>query len=879
MKPLAFLNRERLSVGVVLGSLVAALLVLASASNLFAATRLRLSDVYFIPQPASDQIVLVALDDASLEAYGRSLTSWRRSLYADLVARVSRAGARVVAFDILFADASGDDDLFAEAMRQAREAEGRTRFVLAAAGLQTASQGEASIRYENLLLPTEELASAADYIGYINVFPDADGVIRRQPSQLWTGDQPSLAFSLATYLAYLRIPAAAASQVITRDGDRLYVTPERALPVDALGIWVQHYFTSSSASGSSSLASVSLVDLLEGRADDALFADKIVLVGSTATGSTDRYFTPFNPLVQMSGVEIQANAVETLLQNRALVEQSRLNEVLLVIGLALASSVVYAQLRWYLIVPVAAGLALVALLFAFWNFSARLEIVHLFYPLLAVLLPAASMLALNISIEARRRQRSEFLLQSVLQVSGQQLALTNILPYLAADVRQILAAQRGVICIPDAADQLQAVHRWGDGDMTELEQMSRRVKAGIWVEGGCVSAPVLWQGRLLATLAAELPPGRTPSVGALALLRDLTQQIAPALDNAALYAEVSQQKSLLEAVLLGSPEAVFVLDTDLKVLMQNPGLATALQTPLPDDATLPALLDAVGFDPAERDELSERFAARQPFRQQVQIGRKTFNLDAALLPAHDRWVVILSDITTLVELNDLKTRMIRMASHDLKNPLSRVMGYAEMVLEVDHDTPSLQEVQRRFIKSIIAGAEAMRQIITDILSLEQLRSGSIRREQVNMSQLIHAAAAPLEEEAAAYGHQFEVELTDEPLIILGDSAQLTQMIVNLVGNAIKYTPNGGQIRVLLRREGDNAHFEVKDNGVGISAEAQKKLFTEFYRVRTRQTAHIEGTGLGLSLVRAVVEVHEGRIWLDSEEGVGSTFYVELPISQ
>jgi signal transduction histidine kinase len=112
---------------------------------------------------------------------------------------------------------------------------------------------------------------------------------------------------------------------------------------------------------------------------------------------------------------------------------------------------------------------------------------------------------------------------------------------------------------------------------------------------------------------------------------------------------------------------------------------------------------------------------------------------------------------------------------------------------------------------------------------------------------------------------------------MGDYRQLFQGITNLIGNAVKYTPENGKIEVRLSKQGNMVRFEVQDNGYGISEDGQKHLFQEFYRVRSAATAHIQGTGLGLSLVKAVIEAHGGKIWVVSKEGVGSTFFVEIPI--
>jgi signal transduction histidine kinase len=220
--------------------------------------------------------------------------------------------------------------------------------------------------------------------------------------------------------------------------------------------------------------------------------------------------------------------------------------------------------------------------------------------------------------------------------------------------------------------------------------------------------------------------------------------------------------------------------------------------------------------------------------------------------------------------------MIRMASHDLRNPLGRILGYASLILDTPDDPVPPQP--RRFISTIMESAERMNDIITGILDLELSRTGTVNHEPIDLPQIVRRV---IEQHRAGMNarHQiFTADIQDLSGKVSGNNRQMTQAIANLLSNAVKYTPNEGHIALrLYQTEGATVRLEIEDTGYGISEEAQKKLFTEFYRVRTPATANIPGTGLGLSLVKSVIMSHKGRVWVKSREGVGSTFFVELPL--
>ncbi|MBC7811345.1 MAG: CHASE2 domain-containing protein [Burkholderiales bacterium] len=888
---------QQVRIGALLGAACAVIVLLLWSTNLFAQVRLRLNSVYFVPSAVSGSVVIVAIDDTTFAANGRSLTEWPRSLYADFINEMTAAQARVIAFDLLFADPSADDETFAEALVAARTSETRTRMVMSALGLQRAENADMGaddqmLQFDSALSPTSDLASAVDYLGYVNVYPDVDGVIRRQPSLLEIAGEVNLSFSLATYLAYLRIPASAASQVLVTGDGSLQVASERVIPVDDAGFWVQNYFGPPFQPATATFPVVSFQDVISGEVDSGVFADKIVLVGvMNAGGSLDQYAVPSGDRGQrMSGVEIHANSIETLLQNRFLHEQSPLSQALMIVGLAVLSSIIYAQVRWYWMLPVALALVVGWLALVFTLYSARLELINLLHSVLALTLPVLANVGWKINAEIQRRQKSDYLLESVVAVSNQQLALPKILAYIAADVQRLLPASNGGIWLAQAeADDetrtLKLAHRWPPQTPTAhtLGVLSERVQRDkqLVADGaaGQVGIPIVWKQAMIGVIATQSAPAQKPRAAAFNLLREMAERIAPSLENAILHSHIQRQKTLLEAILAGSPTGIMVLDHQWLVVSGNAALKDIL--PL-NSAANPSLLTVMHNAKASEEDiyrLQQSFKRGEPFRQEMQLETTTYSIDGAPLIEFEQWVLIFNDVTVLAELNKLKTRMMRLASHDLKNPLARVIGYADLLIDNNNEEAPLSERNRQHVQRIINAGDEMKNLINDILNTDQISSTTFERVQVDMRMVVEGVIVNYQPTMQSRRQKFTYEIADQLPPVLGNQRYLTQVVSNLISNATKYTPEGGRITLRLYKIEDLIRLEVEDNGYGMSSEDQKGLFREFYRVRNSATANITGTGLGLSLVKWIIEAHSGRIWVKSENGTGSTFYVELPAIQ
>lgn len=791
--------RQRLLYGARAGCFVALVVLTVWISDLFAETRLRMANVLYVPRATSGEVVIIAVDNASLSEYGRALVMWPRSLHADLIDRVSRAGARVIAFDVLFAETAEGDETFAAAIERARiDSPAHTRVVMPVVGVQH-SPADPIGHYAHILGPNDTLQAAPIVLGHANVVPDQDGTVRRQPVEISsTNGGDYLSFAITTYLTYLRISPGVFDSVVSRDGHTLRLTPLRAVPVDDQGSMMINYF---GASESDAFPVFSYRAVLAGEVDPASLDGKIVLVGlMNNTGLGEMYAVPisFNQTM-MSGVEIHANLIETLIQNKPLRQQPRWLQALVIVLLAVGAGMLFqiaaGHWMWYAAAVLASlGSGLIG---AFLIFNLTRIIPDLFDILLVFAFAAVAVLIQHNMLEVRQRRRTEMLWQSMIVASQQKLNLTHILPVVAQDLQRILPSSRIEIWL------------WN----SRVRQLERT-----YVDPAIPDSPI----------RSERPTSNVPAE-ANAVAKD-----PPVLDTATLDPMVAQ--ALGSGLICQEAERIAV-----PLIWQGQPRGVFLCTP------------------------RQRVRARTHELLTLFAWQTAATLANATLYAEAQ------------NLSELKTRMLRMASHDLKNPLSVIFMHVR-TLKKSVDNPNFNStVQRDFLNRIDNASRIMLDIINEILDLEQARRGQLVTDSCHLPVLLREA---LEHHEADFQEHHHTVLTDIPSdfpATQGDPVQLREALSNLLGNAAKYTPDGGQIRVSLALCDSTIRIAVQDNGYGIAPEAQTRLFQEFYRVQTDQTAHIPGTGLGLSLVKAIVEAHEGRVGVESVEGKGSTFTIELPL--
>jgi len=225
----------------------------------------------------------------------------------------------------------------------------------------------------------------------------------------------------------------------------------------------------------------------------------------------------------------------------------------------------------------------------------------------------------------------------------------------------------------------------------------------------------------------------------------------------------------------------------------------------------------------------------------------------------------------LNELDQLKTDFIAIASHELRTPLSVILGYVSFLR--DEAGP---EMTAQF-DNVLQAAVHLRALIQDMLNLRYVDAGTaaLTRQKVDLVSLVQEMNLERDETAVAKNQTVHVTLPDQELLVLVDQDMMEVIIGNLLNNAVKFSPKDGRIEVKVQRQGREAWFRIKDNGVGIPEDQLERIFKRFYQVESPLRRQHEGMGLGLSIAKELVELHGGRIWAESSNREGSEFIIAL----
>jgi PAS domain S-box-containing protein len=364
------------------------------------------------------------------------------------------------------------------------------------------------------------------------------------------------------------------------------------------------------------------------------------------------------------------------------------------------------------------------------------------------------------------------------------------------------------------------------------------------------------------------------SEGDVRFISTLAGQAALAAANTHLFLNVEVGRRQLEAILNSTPDPVLVTDPNDHLILANTAAGQALGYKL---------------EPGEEKPI-ERVISQKPLlellhatgeKQSVEIllpdGRTYLATASSVLADGHSFgrVCIMRDITHFKELDTLKSEFVATVSHDLRSPLTLMRGYATMMDMVGE----LNEQQKNYVGKIITGVENMARLVNDLLDLGRIELGvDLQVEPVSVLDVLEKVTSTLQMQATQKDVELNLELPkDLPNQIDADPALFHQAIYNLVENAIKYTSEGGQVFVRVRTLEKYLVFEIRDTGIGIAAEDMARLFEKFYRGKAREARTRVGTGLGLAIVRSIAERHGGRVWVESEEKKGSTFYLQIPI--
>jgi signal transduction histidine kinase len=235
-------------------------------------------------------------------------------------------------------------------------------------------------------------------------------------------------------------------------------------------------------------------------------------------------------------------------------------------------------------------------------------------------------------------------------------------------------------------------------------------------------------------------------------------------------------------------------------------------------------------------------------------------------------VDVIRDVSKEPEIDEVKSALISTVSHELRTPLTLVHGFAELL--VLRDMPV--ERRRAAAEEILEASRRLARLIDDLLSVSRMESGRLVLDPrpLDLGGLVERTLSPFR--AMAARHNIRAEIPGGLPVIWGDPDKLEQILTNLVGNAIKYSPSGGDVVVSVSVDDDEVRVSVRDQGIGMSPRDMGQLFEKFYRVDRDEVRRAGGTGLGLYITRRLVEMHGGRIWAESWTGAGSVFSFTLP---
>ncbi len=339
--------------------------------------------------------------------------------------------------------------------------------------------------------------------------------------------------------------------------------------------------------------------------------------------------------------------------------------------------------------------------------------------------------------------------------------------------------------------------------------------------------------------------------------------------------EVSRQKKQIETILLHMSDGILAFNINGEVIHKNRA-AEELFGLTGNETTFNEIFSKIDDEiNLEKIIYLENWTSTQA---KVIVGEKTLSLffapftDEAERPGGA--IVVIQDITEHVKLDSMRTEFVADVSHELKTPITSILGYADTLLEDDCD----EETSKKFLKRISTQANRMAELVTDLLTLSRYDADMInnRQEEFDLGELVKTIYDSLTFEIEKKNQKAECFVTADVPHVVADKAGIERVITNILTNAIKYTHENGEIKIYVGFVYNDAYIKVIDTGIGIPEEDIEKVFERFYRVDKARTREMGGTGLGLSIAKEILEKNNSKINIKSELGKGTEVVIRIP---
>lgn len=385
--------------------------------------------------------------------------------------------------------------------------------------------------------------------------------------------------------------------------------------------------------------------------------------------------------------------------------------------------------------------------------------------------------------------------------------------------------------------------------------------------------PLQIQGKVIGVLGVD---NRESQVGftqqQLSIVSTLADYAAIAIENARLYHDTEVDRQKLDAILAQIEDGVVVVSTDRRVVLVNRTARSVFGVQDRDFIGLPVervfknetLVDILVSDHREF-----------PYRSEIVLeDGYIMNTHLVQIPGVG-YALTMQDISYFKELDRIKTEFVQTVSHDLRSPLTAILGYVELISRVGE----VNEQQQEFINRVQISVRNIAELINDLLELGRIEAGfDTRKEFIPLGIIMQYATDSLSSQIEERRHQLTMDIAKDVPNAFGDPVRLRQVVDVLLNNAVRYTPSPGHIHLRLNAEKDQIILQVEDDGLGIPLQDQPYIFEKFFR-GSNVPDSVNGSGLGLAIVKSIVENHQGRVWVDSSVGVGSCFTVMLPVTQ